>query len=128
MTIDNTILVDIKETIATITINRPDAMNALNTDAFLGLKNAATRVKEDPDIRAVILTGSGEKSFSAGIDLKMVASGQGGSATFSEYRAGFDRLYGLKSIWTMYENLAVPVIAAINGYCFGAGFELTPLL
>ena len=122
---DNTIVTDIDNTIATITINRPDAMNALNPAAFLGLKNAAMQIKENPEIRVVILTGAGEKSFSAGIDLKGVSKGLGGSNTFSEYRIGYDRLYALKSIWTMYENLAVPVIAAINGYCFGAGFELT---
>ena len=125
MTNNHTILTDIDNTVATITINRPEAMNALNSDAFLGLKEAAIRIKEDPDIRVVIITGAGEKSFSAGIDLKGVAQGQGGSNTFSQYRIGYDRLYALKSIWTMYENLAVPVIAAINGYCFGAGFELT---
>lgn len=125
MTKEDAILVDIKDSIATITINRPHAMNSLNKPAFLGLKNAATQIKESPDIRVVVLTGAGDKSFSAGIDLKMVSSGGSGSATFPEYRIGYDRLYGLKSIWTMYEDLAVPVIAAINGYCFGAGFELT---
>ena len=122
---ENTILTDIDNSIATITINRPEAMNALNKAAFLGLKDAALQIKESPDIRVVILTGAGERAFSAGIDLKGVAQGQGGSNTFSQYRLGYDRLYALKSIWTLYENLAVPVIAAINGYCFGAGFELT---
>jgi enoyl-CoA hydratase len=122
---ENAVLMDIRNTVATVTINRPEALNSLNTDAFLGLKKAAEKIKENPEIRAVILTGAGEKSFSAGIDLKMVAASQGGSDTFAEYRMGFDRLYGLKSIWTLYEDLPVPVIAAINGYCFGAGFELT---
>lgn len=125
MTNKGTVLVDIKDRIATVTINRPEAMNALNKEVFLGLQKAAQQLKEDADIRVAILTGAGEKAFSAGIDLKMVASGEGGSALFSGHRQGFDRLYSLKSIFTMYENLAIPVIAAINGYCFGAALELS---
>jgi enoyl-CoA hydratase len=117
--------VDIEEAIATVVLNRPEAMNALNQDVFLGLQKAAQSLKENPSVRAVIMTGAGERAFSAGIDLKMVASGGGGSAVFSGYRAGYDRLYSLKSIFTMYEELAVPVIAAINGYCLGAAFELS---
>ena len=116
--------VDVEDTIATISLNRPEAMNALNRDVFLGLQQAAQSLKENPTVRVVIMTGAGEKSFSAGIDLKMVASGGGGSAVFSNYREGYDRLYGLKAIFTMYEELAVPVIATINGYCLGAALEL----
>ncbi len=123
---ENAVLVDIKETIATVTINRPEAMNSLNADVFLGLRQAAQQLQENPDVRVAILTGAGEKAFSAGIDLKMVASGGGGSATvFAGYRKGYDQLYSMKSIFTMYENLAIPVVAAINGYCLGAGFELS---
>ncbi len=116
---------DIEDTIATVLLNRPEALNALNQDVFWGLKETAQSIKENPSIRVVIVTGAGEKAFSAGIDLKMVASGGGGSATFSNYREGYDRLYNLKMIFTMYEELAVPVIAAINGYCFGAAMEFT---
>jgi len=124
MSDQDAVRVDIEDTIATVLLNRPEAMNALNQDVFLGLQKAAQSLRENPDVRAVIMTGAGERAFSAGIDLKMVASGGGGSAVFSGYRAGFDRLFGLKSIFTMYEELAVPVIAAINGYCLGAAFEL----
>jgi enoyl-CoA hydratase len=116
--------VEIDGPIATVLINRPEARNALNRDAFLGLQQAAQSLKENADVRVAILTGSGDRAFSAGIDLKMVASGGAGSAVMAGYRAGYDQLYGLKSIWTMYEELAVPVIAAINGYCLGAAFEL----
>lgn len=124
MSDQDAVRVDIEDTIATVVLNRPEAMNALNQDVFLGLQKAAQSLKENPDVRAVIMTGAGERAFSAGIDLKMVASGGGGSAVFSGYRAGFDRLFSMKSIFTMYEELAVPVIAAINGYCLGAAFEL----
>ena len=124
MTNQDAVRVDIEDTIATVLLNRPEAMNAMNRDVFLGLQQAAQSLRENPDVRVVIMTGAGERAFSAGIDLKMVASGGGGSAVLSNYRMGYDRLYGLKSIFTMYEELAVPVIAAINGYCLGAAFEL----
>jgi enoyl-CoA hydratase len=122
---EDAVRVEEKDAIATVTINRPEAMNALNRDVFLGLQRAAEQLKENPDVRVAILTGAGEKAFSAGIDLKMVAAGGGGSAAvFPNHREGFDRLNGLKSIWSLYENLAIPVIAAINGFCLGAAFEL----
>jgi len=122
---EDVVLLEVKDTIATVTINRPEAMNALNKDVFLGLQKAAVQLKENPEVRVAILTGAGHKAFSAGIDLKMVASGGGGTVIFSEYREGYDRLFGLKSIWTLYEELSIPVIAAVNGFCLGAGFELT---
>lgn len=126
MTDENVVQVEISDTIATVTINRPDAMNALNADVFLGLKRAADQLKQTPDVRAAILTGAGEKAFSAGIDLKMIASGVSGTgATFPNYRPGYDPLMGQKMIFTQYEDLAIPVIAAIDGYCLGAGFELS---
>ena len=117
--------VTFSDAIATITLNRPEAMNALNAEVFIGLREAAIRLKQTPDVRVAILTGAGEKAFSAGIDLKMVASGLGGRSVLSEVRDGFDRLYGLKSIFTLYEDLCVPVICAINGFCFGAALELS---
>ncbi len=124
MSDQDAVRVDIEDTIATVVLNRPEAMNALNAGVFLGLQKAAQNLKENPDVRVIIMTGAGERAFSAGIDLKMVASGGAGSAVFSGYRAGFDRLFSMKSIFTMYEELAVPVIDAINGYCLGAAFEL----
>lgn len=114
---------DIEDTIATVLLNRPQALNAFNNDVWLGLQQAAQSIKENLGVRAVIVTGAGEKAFSAGIDLKMVASRESGSSLFSRYREGYDSLYSLKMIFTMYEELAVPVIAAINGYCLGAGLE-----
>jgi enoyl-CoA hydratase len=119
------VLLTIDEAIATVTLNRPEALNAFNQDSYLGLMNAAQKIKETPETRVVIMTGTGEKAFSAGMDLKMIAGGGSGSALLGGYREGYDRLYGLKSIFTMYEELSVPVIAAINGYCLGAAFELS---
>lgn len=119
---NDAVRVEIEDTIATVTINRPEARNALNRDVFLGLQQTAQGLKENPEVSVAILTGEGEKAFSAGIDLKMVAGG--GAGVFSQYR-GYDSLFAMKSIFTMYEELAIPVIAAINGYCLGAAFELS---
>ena len=115
---------DIEDTIATVLLNRPESLNAFNQEVFSGVQKAAQAVKENPDVRAVIMTGAGDRAFSAGLDLKMVASGSGPTGLFSGYRQGYDSLYALKTIFTLYEELAVPVIAAINGYCLGAAMEL----
>jgi len=113
-------------TIATVLLNRPEAMNAFNNDCYRGLREAAQKIRETPEVRVVIMTGAGDRAFSAGMDLKMIAGGGGGGASpMADVREGYDRLYGQKSILTMYEELAVPVIAAINGYCLGAAMELS---
>ena len=116
--------VDIKDTIATVLLNRPESLNAFNSDVWLGLQRAAQGIKENLGVNVVIITGAGDRAFSAGLDLKMVASGSG-SGVGSNYRKGFDSLNSLKLIFAMYQELAIPVIAAINGYCLGAGMELS---
>ena len=115
---------DIEDSIATVLLNRPKALNAFNQEVFLGLQQTARSIRENPEVRVIIMTGAGDKAFSAGLDLKMVASGSGPTEIFPSYRQGYDYLYSLKMIFTMYEELAVPVIAAINGYCLGAALEL----
>lgn len=122
-----TVLLEVDDKgIALMTLNRPQAMNAFNQDQWKGLQATAEAIRADARIRAVIVTGAGEKAFSAGMDLKMIAAGGGGSAAvFGHYRKGYDQLYGLKSLLTAFEELACPVIGAINGYCLGAGLELS---
>lgn len=115
---------EIKDSIATVVLNRPEALNAFNQEVLSGVRTQAQAIKENPQVRAVIMTGAGDNAFSAGLDLKMVASGDGPMDIFPSYRQGYDLLYGLKMIFTMYEELATPVIAAINGYCLGAALEL----
>jgi len=124
MTNQDAVQLDIKDGIATVLLNRPKALNAFNHEVLLGLQKQAQAIKESPQVRAVIMTGAGDKAFSAGLDLKMVASGSGPMDIFPRYRQGYDSLYSLKMIFTMYEELAAPVIAAINGYCLGAALEL----
>ena len=117
------VLLEIEGPIATITLNRPEKLNALNVEVWLGLGEVADAINRQPEVRAAILTGAGDRAFSAGIDLKAVASLQGFSLG-RPVRGGIEGLQQMKDIFNMYENLAVPVIAAINGYCLGAGMEL----
>ncbi len=120
----NVVKLEVENTIATITLNRPEAMNAFSPDVWTGLQKAAQSIKENPEVRVAIITGAGDRAFSAGLDLKARAAGVSGPADSAKYRKGFDSLHNLKSI-LVYGDLAVPVIAAINGYCLGVGMELT---
>jgi enoyl-CoA hydratase len=123
---EDVVKLDIEGTIATITLNRPESMNSFNQDVYRGLMTIAQKLKETPAIRVAIVTGAGDRAFSTGMDLKMIAGGGGGgTSAVAGLREGYDRLYGQKSIFTMYEELAIPVIGAINGYCMGAALEFS---
>jgi enoyl-CoA hydratase/carnithine racemase len=106
-----------------ITLNRPGAMNAWHRGMNEELRQAAAEIDNDPNVRVLVITGSGEKSFSSGIDLKKIASGEA-FITGPDIRDYYDGIRKLRDVFTMYEKLAVPVIAAINGYCLGGGLEL----
>jgi len=118
------VLLSIDGPIATITINRPDSRNALNAGVWLGLEKAANEIWSREEVLVAILTGAGERAFSAGIDVKAVASGALGQIG-SRGRGGYGSMAKMKGIFTMYEDMPIPVIAAIQGYCLGAGMELT---
>jgi enoyl-CoA hydratase len=106
----------IENHIATLTLNRPDAMNALNRELRLALVAACAALEADDDVRVVILTGSGPRAFTAGLDLKELGSDDsalaaaGGAADDNPCRA--------------IESLTKPVIGAINGVAITGGFEL----
>lgn len=103
----------IEERIATVIFNRPEAMNALNSDMLDALKNAINRIEKE-DIRVVIFTGSG-KAFIAGADTKEMEYLRGMEvASFS--KKGQD-------LFRRIETMKIPTIAAINGYAFGGGME-----
>lgn len=116
------VLLKVEGNIATVTINRPEVLNAFDSAVWAGLERAALSIMSQPNINVAIVTAAGERAFTAGFDLKAAAGG-----VFSaghRRRKGLDNLWAMKQVFTMYEDLPVPVIAAINGYCLGAGVEL----
>ncbi len=117
------VLLEINDKIATVTLNRPEARNAFNGGILKGLYEAANHILGEPSVNVVILTGSGDQSFCAGIDLKMIAAG-GDLAEDIKRHDRFGHIQIYRDCFTAYEKLPVPVIAAINGFCFGAGLEL----
>ncbi|MBI1745869.1 MAG: enoyl-CoA hydratase/isomerase family protein [Acidobacteria bacterium] len=108
--------VEKREGIAYITINRPEKLNALNGETVAELEQAAIEVKNDAAVRAVIITGQGEKAFVAGADINELARQTPGDGAQTAQRG--------QRIFAMLENLGKPVIAAINGFALGGGCEL----
>ncbi|WP_286441448.1 MULTISPECIES: enoyl-CoA hydratase-related protein [unclassified Myroides] len=102
--------------IGTLTINRPNALNALNATVLTELKSFAEQVKNKGDIRALIITGSGEKAFVAGADIKAMQSMTPQEATDFSYMA--------QAAFNAIEALPFAVIAAVNGFALGGGCEL----
>jgi len=100
----------------TFTLSRPDAMNALNRELVEDLMEAANAVRSDPEARAVIFVGLGDRAFSAGADLKERAGLA--SVEVAEAVASISR--AMQSV----AEIPVPTIAAINGVALGGGFEL----
>jgi enoyl-CoA hydratase len=105
-----------KGNIATVTLDRPKVMNALNRGLFNDLEAAFLEIASNLEIRAVILTGAGEKAFAAGADISELESVNAaqGQALSARGQAVFDLI----------ENCGKPVIAAINGFALGGGCEL----
>jgi enoyl-CoA hydratase len=111
------ILIQKTAALAQITINRPKKLNALNKATIHELHKAFDALESDVNIKAIILTGSGEKAFVAGADISEFAHftvGEG--ATLARE--------GQEILFNFIENLATPVIAAINGFALGGGLEL----
>lgn len=100
-----------------ITINRPAQLNALNKETIEELSKAITEAEQDTAVGVIILTGSGEKSFVAGADIKEFAH-------FSIAQGGELAQKGQATLFDLIENLEKPVIAAINGFALGGGLEL----
>lgn len=111
------VLSEVRNHVAYITINRPQQLNALNKDTIAALHNALSDADSNPEVRVVILTGSGEKAFVAGADIKEFAD-------FSIAQGGELAQKGQASLFDFTENLSTPVIAAVNGFALGGGLEL----
>jgi enoyl-CoA hydratase len=112
----STLLFDLADGIARITINRPDKLNALNASVIGELADAAGRVEADADVRGVLLTGAGTKAFVAGADIAELA----GQSPFE----GKQRSMAGQQMMRRLERCGKPVIAAVNGFALGGGCEL----
>jgi enoyl-CoA hydratase len=115
MAFDN-LLVDREGAVAVITINRPKVLNALNTSTLDELRQALLALGQDAEIRVVIVTGAGEKSFVAGADINELA--------VQTPSSGRDVALAGQRVFDLIEQLGKPVIAAVNGFALGGGCEL----
>jgi enoyl-CoA hydratase len=115
MTYENLLLTK-QGNVAYVTINRPKVLNALNMATMQELRSAFTDLKDDREVRVVILTGAGEKSFVAGADIGELQKNNAVEAKEYTHRG--------QAVLDMIENLGKPVIACINGFALGGGCEL----
>jgi enoyl-CoA hydratase len=113
----STLLFEVQEQIAVITINRPDKLNALNADVINDLGAAIDEVNNNTAIRSAIITGAGAKAFVAGADISEFGSmnSQAGAALST---------VGHEKVFAKIENSPKPIVAAVNGFALGGGCEL----
>ncbi|MFF7978333.1 enoyl-CoA hydratase/isomerase family protein [Streptomyces sp. NPDC007901] len=118
----DTVLYEVSDGLATITLNRPEAMNALNIATKVALRDAAQQAAADPDVRAILLTAAGDRAFCVGQDLKehitLLASDRetGGGQTMTTVREHYN------PIVRALVSAPKPVVAGVNGVAAGAGF------
>jgi enoyl-CoA hydratase len=110
------LLIDQADGIYTLTINRPQALNALNKAVFDALESFFTKHRDNYEVKGVIITGSGEKAFVAGADIKEFASLDAENGARLSKRG--------QDIFFLIERFHVPVVAAVNGFALGGGCEL----
>jgi enoyl-CoA hydratase len=111
-----TLLTTLENGIFTITINRPDKLNALNKDVFKDLNTALDEIYTKPEVKSVIITGAGAKAFVAGADISEF-SGLSNEQSRSLAKAGQDTFFRI-------ENATKPIVACVNGFALGGGCEL----
>ncbi|HEV2984617.1 MAG TPA: enoyl-CoA hydratase-related protein [Vicinamibacterales bacterium] len=112
----DTLLLERDGAVAIVTINRPQVLNALNTQTLDELRRAVLDLKRDESVRVVILTGAGAKAFVAGADINELA--------VQTPTGGREHALAGQHVFDLVENMGKPVIAAINGYALGGGCEL----
>jgi len=115
MAFDN-LLLERDGAIAVVTINRPKVLNALNSQTLDELRRVVLELKADDGVRAVVLTGAGEKSFVAGADINELS--------VQTPAGGREHALAGQHVLDLIENMGKPVIAAINGFALGGGCEL----
>lgn len=113
---DSILLVEEKDGIVTLTLNRPEVMNAFNFELLNVLKERIEAIRVRKDIRVIIITGSGDKAFSSGADLK-----ERRTMTPAQVK---EFIFTIRNLFTSLEYLNKPVIAAVNGIALGGGTEL----
>jgi enoyl-CoA hydratase len=111
-----TILYELRDGIAFVTINRPDKLNALNDAVIADLDRAVARIESDDAVRGVILTGAGPKAFVAGADI--------GELSTQNQISGKARAMRGQAVFRRLERCGKPVVAAVNGFALGGGCEL----
>ncbi|MEY2702935.1 MAG: putative 3-hydroxybutyryl-CoA dehydratase [Bacteroidota bacterium] len=111
------ILIEKEENVAVVTINRPTKLNALNKATIEELHHAFNELDKDKTVKAILVTGSGEKAFIAGADIAEFAH-------FSETEGKELAAKGQALLFDFVQNLGTPVIAAVNGFALGGGLEL----
>ena len=112
----NTLLFEAADNIATVTLNRPSVLNALNTQLFDELEILFTIIAKDPDIRVVLITGAGEKAFAAGADINELVA--------TDRATGEQKSLRGQSVFHLIESCEKPVLALVNGFALGGGCEL----
>jgi enoyl-CoA hydratase len=114
--ISETLLCEIEDRVALVTLNRPQVLNALSAQVFTDLKSIFSELADDDEVRVILVTGSGEKAFAAGADInELVGTDRATGQALS--RRG-------QSIFNEIETCGKPVIALINGFALGGGCEL----
>ncbi len=111
-----TLLLAVKDRVATVTVNRPDKMNALTSEVIAELTECLAGLKSDASVGAVVLTGAGEKAFVAGADIQELSGLDNPGGTANARRG--------QTMTRAIETLGKPVVAAVNGFALGGGCEL----
>ena len=111
------LLIDRENNVAVLTVNRPDKYNALNDEVVAELSSAMDELAGDDEVRAIVITGAGDKAFISGADAGMLRDLETPREAVANSRRG-------QAMTLKVENLPKPVIAAINGYALGGGLEL----
>jgi len=112
---ESVILIEKSDRVATIIINRPDKLNALNAEVRLTIAMALEQLRQDDDVRVAVLTGAGEKAFIAGADIGEF-KGKSGVEGYRYIQTG--------DVYSAVERFPKPLIAMVNGFCLGGGCEV----